>query len=76
MTDLNKTCEWIDDEEGIFQTSCGGSFVFTEGTPNENEFKFCCYCSADLKQTLFKLETLDQIDIDTASHSLIVGGDV
>ena len=76
MTDSNKTCEWSEDDEGIFQTSCGGSFMFTDGTPDENEFKFCCYCGGDLKQKLFELQTLDQVDIDTASHSLIVQGDV
>ena len=49
--------------------------MFTDGTPDENEFKFCCYCGGDLKQKLFELQTLDQVDIDTASHSLIIKGD-
>ena len=49
-------CEWSEDEGGIFQTSCGESFEVTEGTPEENKFKFCCYCGGVLKQKLFERE--------------------
>lgn len=71
-----KNCEWSENEDGQYDTSCGGCFEFAESTPEHNEFKFCCYCGGDLKQKLFELQTLDQVDIDTASHSLIVQGDV
>jgi len=37
-------CEWKCDDDGIYSTSCGNSFVTTEGTLAENSFKYCVYC--------------------------------
>lgn len=41
------TCNWHqeDDEYGSYETDCGQAFVLNEGTPEENGFKHCCYCS-------------------------------
>lgn len=48
-----KNCEWSENEDGQYDTSCGGCFEFAESTPEHNEFKFCCYCGGVLKQKLF-----------------------
>ena len=47
-------CEWSEDENGIYDTSCGGVFELMSGTPEENNFKCCCYCGGVLKQKLFE----------------------
>lgn len=51
-----KVCEWKDEEESFFDgywhTSCGNDFsISNSDTPNENGFKFCCYCGKTLKET-------------------------
>ena len=37
-------CIWIEDEDGVYQTSCLHSFEFIDGTPESNHMKFCPYC--------------------------------
>ena len=37
-------CLWIEDDDGVYQTSCLHSFEFLFGTPEHNGVKFCPYC--------------------------------
>jgi hypothetical protein len=46
-----QSCIWTEDEDGIYQTSCGNSFEFMNGTPNDNHTKFCPYCGKVLTQS-------------------------
>jgi len=47
MADVN--CEWSEgEEEGEYDTSCGHSYSFSADGPDENEFKFCPFCSKKL----------------------------
>jgi hypothetical protein len=39
-----RDCIWTEDEDGIYHTSCGESFEFMNGTPEDNHIKFCPYC--------------------------------
>ena len=41
-------CIWVEDEEGIFETSCNEMFEFTESGPKENGFNYCPYCGCEL----------------------------
>lgn len=50
MREVPGSCAWNQDEEGIYDTACGNKFWFADGGPNDNEFKFCCYCGAKLKE--------------------------
>ena len=43
-------CEWVEDDEGNFETSCGEMFTFADGTPSDNAMKFCCYCGKELSE--------------------------
>jgi hypothetical protein len=48
-------CVWAqqDDEwQNLWETSCGNAFVLEEGTPEENDCKFCTYCGHPLTQKL------------------------
>lgn len=48
-------CKWIEDEDdGAWDTSCGKRFLITEGTPEENGMKFCCYCGKPLVSHTFE----------------------
>ena len=43
------SCEWSQDDDGYWETECGGMFALIEGTPRENDMNFCCYCGKPLK---------------------------
>lgn len=44
------SCSWKPDDDGVFDTGCDNKFFFAEGTPTDNEFKFCPYCGKHLKE--------------------------
>lgn len=45
-----KHCTWSDDEDGVWETACDNKFVFIDGTPLDNQMKYCCYCGKPLGQ--------------------------
>ena len=47
---MGEKCEWKQDEDGVWETGCGNMFEVTEGTPYENDLKFCPYCGNHLIQ--------------------------
>lgn len=55
-----ETCEWKENEDGMWDTSCENTFVFDEGGPEENEQKFCCYCGKPLKVVPFVYPTEEE----------------
>lgn len=49
------TCTWThDDDEGSWDAECGERWSITEGTPEENNFRFCPGCGR-------KVETICKI---------------
>ena len=46
-------CVWKDDGEGNWDTSCGERYIIIEGTPYENNMKFCTYCGRILIERLY-----------------------
>ena len=44
------TCEWREDADGIWETACGEAWQCTEGTPVENDMKYCHSCGKHLKE--------------------------
>lgn len=46
---MNRSCVWTETEES-WETNCGASFVMIEGTPKENNLRFCCYCGRPLEE--------------------------
>ena len=47
-TEQPTPCLWTPDEDGVFDTACGGRWFFDTGTPAENKARFCMYCGAPL----------------------------
>ena len=47
----SKSCLWshADDDTDLWETSCGNAFSIIDGTPEENEFRHCCYCGGVLE---------------------------
>lgn len=37
-------CAWTFDPDGYWKTSCGDQFQISDGTPAENNMRFCHYC--------------------------------
>ena len=46
--EMDKRCEWREDEDGNWGTGCDNIFVFIDGGPPENGFYFCPYCGEKL----------------------------
>jgi hypothetical protein len=44
------TCTWTEDDAGVYDTTCHNLFQFTEGSPKDNEFRFCCYCGKPIER--------------------------
>ena len=42
-----RVCHWSE-EEDMWETECKHAFVLNEGTPSENEMRFCSYCGGEL----------------------------
>ncbi len=48
-----RPCAWVEDENGVWETSCGHAFELNEGTPSENELRFCGYCGKLIKEKAY-----------------------
>ena len=44
------TCTWTENEDGVYETSCNNMFVFNDGRPVENGFRYCPYCGRELRE--------------------------
>lgn len=38
------TCAWVQNDDGVWETSCSMAFEFTVDGPKANHFLFCPYC--------------------------------
>jgi hypothetical protein len=50
---VSAPCVWHQDFDDVWETDCQHAFCVTDGTPVENEFKFCCFCGGSLVQELY-----------------------
>lgn len=50
---MDDTCEWTENEDGLWDSACGGMFEVLEGTPIENAMNYCSYCGKRLKETRY-----------------------
>lgn len=56
MEKKEKYCIWMQDSDGVWNTSCGVSFEFNDGGPWANNFCFCHKCGHELAPTYFHEE--------------------
>lgn len=49
FTGDEELCTWTETED-CWETSCGEAFIICEGTPKENNMKFCPYCGRRIKE--------------------------
>ena len=50
-----KYCKWIldnDPDDYYFNTSCGQAFFLSDGTLEDNEIKYCCFCGKPIKESV------------------------
>ena len=57
-----KVCVWQEDQDGNWDTQCGGCFVIEDGTPSENNMKYCCYCGEWLAEKCYTPDYEDDED--------------
>lgn len=55
-------CTWTRDEEDNWNTSCKQTVVIDEGTPADNDMRFCAYCGKPLVQQELVHEEFDAED--------------
>lgn len=48
--EAREVCEWKEDSDGNWETSCDDLFVLTEGTPSMNNMKYCPMCGKSVKE--------------------------
>ena len=54
-------CTWTqDDDSHLWMTACQGDFSLEEGTPSENQMRFCCYCGKPLEEHPYEDELDDE----------------
>ena len=53
---MPELCHWTEDGDGNYDTDCGQAFCMTDGTPEENHMKFCCYCGKALESVAYREE--------------------
>lgn len=46
-----KVCLWNNADE-CWETTCGHSFEINDGTPAENDMKYCCYCGGKVEEDI------------------------
>lgn len=57
---MSKKCKWrYDDVCEFWGTSCDNVFTLLEGSPKDNDMKFCPYCGKELWQLKEGWETED-----------------
>jgi len=54
---MHPTCDWKEDEDGNWWTECGNGFVLNNGTPADNDMKYCCYCGKRIWQICYVPES-------------------
>jgi hypothetical protein len=42
------SCMWMEDDEGVWHSSCGDAFVLNDGGPIVNNMDYCCYCGLSM----------------------------
>ena len=44
-----KSCVWTEDDDGLWNGSCGLTWQFTDAGPVENECNFCARCGGKIE---------------------------
>jgi predicted RNA-binding Zn-ribbon protein involved in translation (DUF1610 family) len=54
------TCDWAENQDGAYETSCGEIFEFTNGGPKDNKFTHCPYCGKELDTPKPRISTMNE----------------
>lgn len=48
-------CTWgqADEDGDVWSSDCGHDFQLNDGTPKDNNFKFCPYCGESISERLY-----------------------
>jgi len=58
----NTVCNWKKEEDNIYKTECGNYFQLTnDDSPEENGFKFCPFCSGEIKYAILLPDEIDNL---------------
>jgi hypothetical protein len=46
-------CHWKEDTDGTYETDCGQAYCMNDGTPKENDMRFCSFCGRVLEEVSY-----------------------
>lgn len=61
----HEPCAWMevaDSGWNYWETGCDEAFIFYEGTPTSNKYRYCPYCGRPIQQTEIRTEEPDATD--------------
>ena len=46
-------CLWLEEYgDDEYQTSCGKAFILNDGTLEQNDMRFCCFCGKPIREEI------------------------
>ena len=66
---LPPTCRWVEDSDGPWRGDCGIEWELTEGTPVENDMKYCPRCGRSLVEHKPLPPTCGECEHSTVLHA-------
>ena len=72
---VRDACTWRQEDDGdsTYWASCGNGFSFTDGGPNDNSMKFCCYCGKHIDEQKW-VAPVDEDEVAAMSAQAGKGG--
>jgi hypothetical protein len=49
---MSETCDWVEDDDGVWDTECRNRFELIDGAPHENDMYWCPYCGLRLQEVM------------------------
>jgi hypothetical protein len=56
---MGRLCKWSQNEDGAFETECGGAFEIMSGTPTDNNMRYCCYCGDAIEEVGYEGDVIE-----------------
>jgi len=72
MSTGERACEWSEDKDGVWFTSCGEAHQFTVDGPAENHYSHCSYCGKRLQVVMQEPEPIEDEEAPVVGTGTVV----
>jgi|GEM_PF-6400132 len=63
-------CKWTEDSDGNYDTDCGNCFSMIDGTPEENNMRYCNACGRKVNVIHYRIEGMCCDCLQPDRHSI------